>query len=252
MYLVVKYNHTQREIFLYSSNQVSGYVMSKYDQYVKYFSLNTDNQRLKNENALLIQNFYNHKYKEIPNYIPEDTISNTIKVISANICNKSIDKRNNRITIDRGKRDGVKSGMGVISAEGIVGVVAKTNNNYSSIIPLINTISRTSATIKNKGYFGILVWKPYDYSSTILTTIPKDADVEVGDTIMTSGYSTIYPRGIMIGKVEKIDLLPGSIYYDLKVKLNNNFALLEDVYLIERKDLADIQELEKTENTEDE
>lgn len=248
-YLIINYNNKQKEIFLYSSNQISGFVLDNYSQILQYTELKSENQRLKEENAQIIKNFFNQKYLEIPNYTPNDSVMKGINVISANICNKSIDKRNNRMTIDIGYKKGVHEGMGVIGDKGIVGVVTFVNKNYSSILPLNNTLSRTSVIIKNRGYFGLLKWEPYDYTHTTLTTIPKHAQIAVGDSIITSGFSTIFPRGIYIGKIEKIKYSNSSMYYDISVKLINNLALIENVYLIERPNKNEIFEIEKVENS---
>jgi rod shape-determining protein MreC len=233
--LIVNYNNRQKEIFLYSSNLFSAYVLKEYNNYLEYINLANINKKLKEDNALLIENYFNRKYKEIPLYNNADSIADIYSVIPASICNKSIDKRNNRITIDRGSAAGIGKGMGVLDAKGIVGVVNIVNKNYSSVIPLNNTISRTSVMVKNKEYFGILKWDPYDYRKSTLTTIPKHADIAIGDSIITSGFSTIYPKGIFVGKVEKIKVEQGSSYLTIIVKLVNDLALVQNVYIINNK-----------------
>lgn len=232
LYLIVNYNNKQKDIFLYSSNLLVGKINNKHKDFLKYLNLEKINEELKKKDALIIQNYFNGKYKEIPNYSGSDSISNQYQLIPATICNKSIDKRNNRITLDVGSNVGIEKGMGVLSASGIVGVVKKVNEEFSSVIPLNNTVSRVSVSIKNSGYFGVLKWNPYDYRRTILTSVPKHAIVEVGDTIITSGFSTIFPKGIFVGKIEKVDLQRGSNYFDITVKLVNNLALEQDIYVI--------------------
>ncbi len=234
--LIIKYNNRQNEIFLYSSNLVTGYFLKEYNQLLEYFSLKDINAKLKEENAQLIEKFYNQRYKELPKYDNTDSLETLYNVIPATICNKSIDKRNNRITIDRGRSSGIKKGMGVIDSKGIVGVVSAVNEKFASIIPLNNTLSRTSVLVKNKEYFGILKWDPYDYRFSTMTTVPKYADVIVGDSIITSGFSTIFPRGVYVGKVAKISEDKGTGYLNIKVRLVNDLGLIQNVYMINDKD----------------
>jgi rod shape-determining protein MreC len=191
-----------------------------------------------------MENFFNQKNMEIPQYVNTDSISEIYSVIPAGICNKSIDKRNNRYTIDRGSSSGIQKGMGVLAAQGIVGVVDVVKRNYSSIIPIHNTLSRTSVIVKNKEYFGILKWDPYDYTRSTLTTIPKHANVAIGDSVVTSGFSTIFPKGIYVGKIEKIKQEQGTTYFEILVKLVNDLALIQNVYIIDNKDKLERLEIE--------
>lgn len=245
LHLIINYNNKQKEIFLYSYNLIAGEVLSRYSKTLDYLELKDINSRLTEENALLIENFYNRKYKQIPDYKGNDSIADYYKVIPAIVCNNSISKRNNRITIDRGKNDGIEKGMGVIGNKGVIGTVSAVNQNFASIIPLHNTVSRTSAMIKNKEYFGILRWEPYDYRKSVLTTIPKHADVSIGDSIITSGFSAIFPKGIFIGTIDKIDVQQGSNYFEISINLVNDLYRLHEVYIIADKRIEERSEIEK-------
>jgi rod shape-determining protein MreC len=244
--LIVNYNNKQKDIFLYSSNLFSGYINSKYTNWLNYLKLKNANEQLKKDNAYILQHSFNKNTHNVGNSNEKDTLpEKEFNLIPATICNKSIDKRNNRMTLDQGSSAGIKKDMGVIDAYGIVGVVRKVNSNYASVVPLINTISRVSVLIKNKGYFGILEWEPYDYRKIKLTSIPKHANIENGDTIITSGFSTIFPKGIFVGTIEEIQLVRGSNYFDITVHLNNDLALVENVYVIENLKKYQKEEVEK-------
>ena len=145
LYLIVNYNNKQKDIFLYSSNLLVGKINKKHKDFLEYLNLKKINEELKKKDALIIQNYFNSKYKEIPNYLGSDSISNQYQLIPATICNKSIDKRNNRITLDVGSNVGIKKGMGVLSASGIVGVVKKVNEEFSSVksikLPLTSVVT---------------------------------------------------------------------------------------------------------------
>ncbi|HHH54073.1 MAG TPA: rod shape-determining protein MreC [Bacteroidetes bacterium] len=243
--IIVNYNNKQKDIFLYSSNLFSGYINTKYHNALEYFKLGTKIKELRKENAKLFQKLYN-KNAEMHNR-PEndDSLEIQFKFIEANIINKSINKRNNRFTLDRGKNAGLHEGMGVVDADGVVGVIWKVNSKYASVVPIINTVSRVSVLIKNRGYFGVLKWEPYDYKKAKITAIPKHAYLEKGDSVLTSGFSTIFPKGILIGVIEDFHLDRGSNYYDITVKLNNDLALAEQVYVIDNKDKELQKEVEK-------
>ncbi len=233
--LIINFNNKQKDIFIYSSNLVAGYINSRYTNLLEYIDLKNRNKEIKKDNAHILELYFN-KDSHIRNSEPRDStdtiMDKEFMVIPAGVCNKSIDKRNNRITLDAGLKAGIRKDMGVIDAYGIVGVVRKVNSDYASVVPLINTVSRVSVLVKNKGYFGILEWEPYDYHKTKLTSIPKHANIAQGDTIITSGFSTIFPKGILVGTIEKFSLDRGSNYFDITVNLSNDLALIEDVYVI--------------------
>ncbi len=244
--LIINYNNKQKDIFLYSSNLFTGYINSKYSNLLQYINLKKINEKLKKDNAFILQQSFNkNATKNYYKKLKDTLLEKEFNIIPATICNKSIDKRNNRMTLDKGSDAGIKKDMGVIDAHGLIGVVRKVNSDFASVVPLINTVSRVSVLVKNKGYFGILEWEPYDYRKIKLTSIPKHANIETGDTIITSGFSTIFPKGIFVGTIKEINLIRGSNYYDISVYLNNNLALAENVYVIEnlKKDLK--EEVEK-------
>ena len=245
VFLIVNYNNRQKEIFLYSSNLLVGNINKKLTDLTNYLSLKKKNEELKRDNALIFQNYFNSRYYKSDTPVLKDSAVSDFVIIPSSICNKSITHRNNRFTLDKGTNMGIKRGMGVISSKGIVGVVRKANEEFASVVPLINTISRTSVMIKGKSYFGILKWKPYDYRKTSLEEIPKHANIIVGDTLITSGFSTIFPKGIIVGTIDDIQLDRGSNYYDITVKLINDLALVQEVYVIDNKKKELIKEVEE-------
>lgn len=234
-FLIVNYNNKQREIFLYSSNLFSGKIMERYDASMDYFSLSAINDSIAAENARLLGLVLNKEKPEIFHPLPQDTSFQHFKIIPAQIANMSIKYRNNRFTIDKGTSDGIRAGMGVLSENGIIGVVHKVNSRFASIMPIINTQLQVSAKVKTKNFFGDLVWQPYDERKMHLRHIPKHANVAVGDTIVTSGFSTVFPADIPIGTIEKILLPSGSNYFDITVSLFNTIAKLEYVYIVDNK-----------------
>jgi len=240
LFLIINYNNKQKEIFLYSSNLLSGEILQRYNASMDYFSLRTLNDSILIENSHYLELLHNKSGNiELPDE-NADSIFQKYKFIPARISSKTIHKRNNRMTLDKGTANGIEEGMGVISEKGIVGIVKSANRKFSSVIPVINTQLQISAKIKNKDYFGDLSWEPYDERYLILNHVPKHAPVENGDTIITSGYSTIFPPGIEIGRIEKISLPAGSNYFKIDIRLVNELANMGHVYVIENK-LKDLE-----------
>jgi rod shape-determining protein MreC len=233
--LIVNFNNKQRDIFLYSSNFFSGVLLEKFDAGKDYFRLNAINDSIAVENARLMAALFNEEKPAIFRPYDSDTVPENFRIIPARISNMTIHLRNNRFTLNKGTQDGIREGMGVLSPDGIIGVVHKANARFSSVMPIINTQMQVSAKVRTKKFFGDLVWEPYDERFMQLKHIPKHAEVERGDTVVTSGFSTIFPEGIPIGRIEEIALPAGSNYFDISVRLFNRIANLDYVYVIENE-----------------
>ena len=228
--LIINFNDKQKEIFLYSSNLLTGNINQQVDEWQEYLYLKTLNDSLLWQNARLLDRMYSHPDPGRETGRMAD--SSLYTIIPARIVNKTIHLRTNRITLDKGSLDGVTKDMGVITESGVVGVVHQVNSRFCSVMPVINNRFRLSASVKHKNYFGELIWEPYDERFSWLKYIPKHAGIEKGDTIVTSGYSTLFPPGISVGLIEEILLPPGSNYFDVKVRMDTDFASLEYVYLV--------------------
>ena len=152
----------------------------------------------------------------------------------------TIDQHDNVITIDRGEADGVERDMGVACGNGVVGVVFLTSAHYAVVIPVLNvTSSRISCAIRGRGYFGYLQWYGGDPAVAYVEDIPRHARFKCGDWVETSGYSAIFPPGILVGKIEKIYNSADGLSYRLKVRLSTDFACLRDVTVISDKTIGE-------------
>lgn len=238
--LVVRYNENQKSIFANSSSILSGKLYALADDAIQYNHLQTIADSLAAENAQLKEQVFNLErslQKLIPADKPLDScILEPYRIIDAQIVSNSINQRNNHFTIDRGSKDGIRKGMGVISPHGIAGIIDQVGEEYATAISILHSAARISASIKRNQYFGSLVWKEIDPGHMILEAIPRQADILVGDTIVTSGYSFIYPKGIFIGTVERFWTEGGSNYYTIEVKLHEDIARLDRVYVVDFKD----------------
>lgn len=238
--LIVRYNENQRAIFLNSSAVFSGRLYKMADNAYKYSYLQVIADSLANENAHLKTELFNleRTFQHLTGAEkPADScILEPFRIIDARVINNSINQRNNHFTIDRGSRDGIRNGMGVISPHGIAGIIDHAGEKYSTAISILHSAARISASIKRNNYFGSLVWKEINPAYMILEAIPRQADILVGDTIVTSGYSFIYPRGIFIGTVHRFWTEGGSNYYTIEVRLHEDISRLDRVYVVDYKD----------------
>ena len=155
------------------------------------------------------------------------------KLIPAKVVDNSINKRDNLITIDKGTNDGVHKDMGVACGNGIVGIVYMTSANYSVVIPVLNTHSNISVSIHNRGYFGYLHWSGGSSGLAYVDDIPRHAHFRLYDKVVTSGYSSVFPPGLMVGKILHVYNSPDGLSYRLQVELSTDFGNLRDVCVID-------------------
>lgn len=248
LFWVVKYNQTQQKIYLHSYQLMVGGVQARYQNLVSYFNLRQRYDSLAVEHARLISHSLNQSQKS---GLTEDTIfsisTNPIiyKLISAKVINNSTDKRNNMITLDKGGRDSIVPGMGVITPKGMVGIVTDTSAHFSLVISLLHGNTNISAKLKRDRFFGSLVWKGKDPSIMNLEAIQKYAKVQRGDTVVTSGYSIVFPENLLIGFVDDYKVEEGSFTYKINVALSQSLTNLEQVYVISNNNKGEKEALEK-------
>ena len=235
-YLVVQYNEGQQAIFRYSATALSGRVYKAADEFYRYNRLAAVSDSMARENARLKEHVFNLE-RSLQHYIPagkplDSCVLETFTLIDASVITNSINRRNNRFMIDKGTRHGIRPGMGVISREGVAGIIEHAGTDYSTAISMLHSAARISAAIDRNQYFGSLVWKEINPAHMILEAVPRQADIRIGDTIVTSGYSFIFPRGIFIGTVSRFWTEGGSNYYSIEVKLHEDLARLDRVYVV--------------------
>ena len=245
LYLIVNYNRTQRDIWGNSSNIFMGYASEKFNDWTNYFSLRDKMDALAAENAQLKEKLINAGLTPVPERDSLSDLDAQYKLITAQVTNNSIDRPNNYIYFDKGRRDGVQKDMGVIGDNGVLGIIIKVKENYSVANSLLHRRSFIAAMIKRTGAFGPLKWVGTDPRYVNLADIAKHHKVVVGDTIVTSSYSTHFPKGILIGVVEETNLPSGSNFHNIKVLLSNDFSALDYVEIIENLKQSEQLELER-------
>jgi rod shape-determining protein MreC len=170
------------------------------------------------------------------------------RIVEARVINNSIISRNNTLTINRGKSHGITPGMGVIGSNGIVGIIKSASKNFSVVLSLLHSDTRISASIRRNNFFGSLIWTGNNPKIMHLEAIPKHADLVLGDTVQTSGYSHIFPEGIIIGHIHDVSLESGNNFYTIEVALNNDLSNVHYVYVVEMRKLKEIRQLEMGSN----
>jgi len=246
--MIVKYNNYQRVKFLNSSNQLTGSIYDGYWGIAQYFSLKQLNDELAEENAKLRSELMREELSKIGNDAPQqDSLyQQNFFFLTAKVINNSVNRVHNYILLNKGSRHGIKPDMGVVSSDGVVGVVTNVSKNYCTVISLLNNRLKISAKIKRNNYFGSLTWNGDDYRKAELDEIPFHVDVAKGDTIVTSGYSAIFPEGLMLGTVSDYSLQGGSNFYKITVNLSVDFKNLVYVDVIQNKTRDEILKLEST------
>lgn len=244
-YLIVKYNNYQRVIFSQQVHSFFGYISSMTADTRNYFRLKKLNESLMEENTCLKNEIARLEQSE-------DTLllgtfgcdsSSRFNYLHARIVNASFNRMKNYLTLDKGANDGILQDMAVHSPMGIVGLIQDMSEHYSIVLPLINVSSRVSAKIKKNNYYGSLQWDGNNYLYTYLKDIPYHVDVAPGDTIVTSGYSSIFPEGLLIGYVESVDKETAN-FLNIKVRIAVDFKCIDQVYVIQNKRQEEKRQLE--------
>lgn len=250
IFLIVNNNRGQKAIFINSSNIISGKLLDRYTQVNQYFELEAIADSLQKENAYLRSQL---EYSKFWNTVEKDTIltdSLTIQYtyIPARVINNSFNRHNNFLTIDRGKNQGLDKDMAVIGQSGIVGIVKNNSENMAQVMSVLHRQTRISARIKSSDYFGTLMWKGNDHRKMQLEAIPKHIDLTLGDSIITSGFSSMFPEGILIGRISDFHLPEGSNFYHIDVTLQVDLASVRRVYVVNNLMREEQIKMEDSEN----
>lgn len=238
--LLFRYNSYQNSVWFSSANVVTGKVYEWSSQLEKFFSLVTVNQHLTQRNLALEQKVVELSEKltavtKDSSYVKADVTQqlSQFKQIPAKVVSNSLKDANNLITIDKGSVDGVRKDMGVVSGTGVVGIVYLVSPHYAVVIPLLNAKSNVSCKIENRDYFGFLNWRGGSTDQAFLDDIPRHARFKLHENIVTSGYSSVFPPGILVGKILHVYNSPDGASYRLCVQLATDFSTLRDVSVID-------------------
>lgn len=241
-YFLINENFVLKTKYFNSSNYIIGSIFSVQTSIKNYFILEEKNQLLESENKFLQEKIinssaYNSNYDSTNNYF--------FNIIEAEVINNSVRKTKNYITINKGMKDGIKEGMGVISNFGVIGKVKYVSENFSTIISLLNTSFFVSSLIQESNTLSSVNWEGSDPTKLKLLYVPKHLNVEKGSEIITSSFDSIFPSGILIGKVNSINSEVNSNFYDIDILSSQNFYNLSKVYVINNPNYEEKKNLEK-------
>ena len=242
--LMFRFNNYQGSVWFTSANYVAGIVYEQESKLLSFFSLGEANEALTKRNLELEQ-----EVKSLSAQLFDKTKDSTYlkrgqfrllekyHLIQAKVVDNSIDRSDNFMTINVGSADGVKKDMGVACGDGIVGIVYLVGSHYSVVIPLLNSKSNISCAISGRDYFGYIKWNGGPSNIAYLDDVPRHARFKIGDRVVTSGYSAVFPAGLLVGKVKKVFNSQDGLSYSLQIELSTNFANLRDVCVINEPEL---------------
>ena len=249
--LLFRNNPYQQSVYLTSANAVCASVYEGISTVTSYFHLKGINDDLQERNALLemelveLRAQINDLKMQLPDTLKSQPVLQHFDFVVAHVISNSIAQTNNFITINRGEADGIKPEMGVVDQTGIVGIVNVVGKHSARIISLLNTDMGLSCKLRDSEYFGSLVWEGGDPRYAILEELPKHMHCQVGDTVVTSGFSTVFPEGIIVGTVEGRARKASDSFVSLRIRLTTNFSQLSTVRVITNDMAEELKALER-------
>lgn len=245
-----RFNGYQGSVWFTSANTVSGKVMEWQSNILAYLALGNNNRALTERNVVLEHRIaeLEHQLKKLDtehSYTEQrtDSLLRSYQLLPATVVNNSVLLQDNYITINRGEADGVRPEMGVVCGTGVVGIIYLTAPHYSIVIPVLNSKSNISCRLRKSGYFGYLNWDGGNPLYAWMNDIPRYAKINTGDVIETSGFSSVFPEGLFIGKVNQVRNSKDGLSYRIKVHLGTDFARLRDVSVIISPDQNELDSL---------
>ena len=238
--LLFHYNSFQGSVWFSSANYMAGKVFEVRSGVESYFTLNALNEKLTQRNIELEQ-----KVQQLTTQLEAATADSSLMtgelsrlrenftMIPAKVVSNEVNRADNLITIDKGAADGVRKDMGVVCGTGVVGIVYLVSQHYSVVIPVLSSKSNISCTIQNRGYFGYLHWTGGSPKLAYVDDVPRHARFRLYDKVVTSGYSSVFPPGVLVGKILHVYNSPDGISYRMQVELSTDFTRLRDVCVID-------------------
>ena len=238
--LLIQNNNYQANKIINFSTKYTSAIYKHVSLLSDYLGLKETNDYLIQENAKLYTLLQNNE-NEINSMLLE---KNGFNYIAAKVINNSIKKRNNFLTLNKGSKNGIKRGMGVVTNQGVIGMVHSTSENYSLIISLLHKKSATGIFLKKNMHTGILTWEGFNYRIATINDLPIHIPINIGDTVITNSYSNVYPEGINIGIIDSFKKNENDGFYTINVKLLEDFNNLRYVYIIYSNESSEQQRLE--------
>lgn len=252
LFLLFQNNPYQQYVYLTSANSTSASIYKVVSGVTSYFNLQSINNDLQERNALLEMEVINLKrqlddckIRMIADSISlPDSVAQSYEYYFAGVINNSVSRPMNYITIDKGSSDGIEPEMGVVDQNGVVGIVSVVSKHAARVISLLNPNMKLSCKVKGSDYFGSLYWDGVSPHFAVLEEMPRHVVYQKGDTIVTSGYSAVFPEGLIVGVIESGMKTNDDNFIALRVRLSTDFTRLSTVRAIKSKLSDELKEIE--------
>lgn len=249
LFMLVNNSYYQRRVVVNATTDFTGNILETYDNAASYFTLKEANRQLAEENAM----FHNMQadafiHNDTSTFYRDDTLNyRQHRYVDAKVISNSVNRRNNYMKLNKGRIHGMEPDMAVIAPDGVVGQIIEVSDHFSSVMSILNSQSRISAKLKKTNQVGSFYWNGEDYRLGKLIDVPSHVRFETGDTVVTSGYSFIYPEGRLIGVVEDYSIEPGDNFFKIDVRFSVDYNNIHWVYAVKnifRDELLDLEEKE--------
>ena len=244
--LIANHSYYQRASIVRTTNNITGSLYKTSNSIVQYFALKRANRDLARENVRLKNLVDKNTYvlDSISRISSLDSVKQKFFYRKAHVISNSTGKRNNYIMLNRGQLDGLEKNMAVIAPNGIVGIVVEVSPKYSTVMSVLHKESRISSKLKKNNQIGTLIWNGINYRKGTVTDIPAHVFINIGDTVVTSGFSHIFPEGIPIGVVSDFSVDEGNNFYTLEIDFMVDYNSLSFVEIIKNRETEEIRNLE--------
>jgi len=249
--MLFRYNKFHEAAYMNVANEATGKVFLRYNSVETYFSLKKENEKLREQNAQLLNLLKNDfsapdsSRQLITDTIRIDSIEQYRKFLflPAKVIGNTVDEQNNYLTLHRGYNQGVNVNMAVVGPEGIIGKVINVSPNMSVVMSLLHRKNSVVALLKKGSGFGEVIWDGKDPRFVTLTKIPRTIKISKGDTVVTSPYSDIFPAGQTVGYVEEVAEEKSTSVYSLKVRTATNFYSIQHAYIVKNLQKSEMDSL---------
>lgn len=232
--------------FINSANAVTGNLLRTYSNFTSYIGLKQTNKKLAESMAHLM-NTHKGSYliTDKNTFVYGDTlVKKRFEYLHAELINNSVNRRNNYITLNKGARHGLKPDMGLITPKGVAGIITQVSNNFSVAMSLLHSDMMLSVKLSKNNHLGTLIWEGYNYKQASMTYIPPHLELLKGDTIVTSGFSSVFPENIFIGTINEWEIKRGETFITAEVDLALDLNQLTHVFVVKNLLREEQDELE--------
>lgn len=244
-FFIFQHHSYHKSKFVNSANSITGGFYKKVNSITEFVNLKEENTLLNEENArlknLLEITSSNDSIQNQFSAITDTIFNQKYSYTSAKIINNNYRRRNNVLTLNKGEQQGIITDLGVINSKGVVGVVKNVSKNFATVLSILNNYSQINVRLKNSSHFGTMIWDGKNYNVVQLTDIPRQANIKIGDTVVTGGKSAIFPEGIPVGTVKEF-LFENNQYQNIDVQLFNDMSAIGNVKIV--KNLLRKEQLE--------